>query len=168
MNRKEAYSLASNRDREASAGKARHENPDDRPAWKQLETKERANFEGRIAQAAKDYDTKTGEWPAEEWFRRHRNRFYARLDAENSYDKYTNPPCKNWEARLGPRLDADVLSALRSCWDGSVRQWAQQHPYLASPSAPCECVVCSPNLPRQRYNDPVEWPALVSPFGDEI
>lgn len=54
-----------------------------------------------------------------------------------------DPPCKFWRKRYqNAQGDEGTLKWLDDIWSMSLPQWAMRHPYLASPSASCECMKC--------------------------
>ena len=164
MNRAEALQRAGN---EEGGSKTRHHEPDTRPMKQQIEEKEFNNFDKRMAQAALKFDKLHSKWPDPQWFTGHRSNFRKAMNERYTDDTFMNPPCKHWEASLGVSGDAPLALVLGAVWRASVRDWALEHPYLASPSSPCQCRKCMPNSPAFEFNDPQDhWPAMKDPFDE--
>jgi len=118
---------------------------DPRPAREQLWEAELANFETLLAEAARAFERTHGHWPFPGWFTQHRSRFGAKLrdylERLHSDNKRRDKPCKHWAKGIAP--GNPILPGLAKAWEQNLHKYARQYPYLASPSAPCECRRCS-------------------------
>lgn len=163
MNPEQAENLARTRSNGLEAPRALHSNPDSRSSLEQLQEREAFNFRGRLAQAAIKHENEHGRWPSQRWFNTHEADFARRTREEYRELRagYIDPPCKNWEKRL-TNIEPSMLAIMKKLWALNLNKWGVQHPYLASPSAPCECQACSSG-PKKRHREPEQWPELELP-----
>lgn len=110
--------------------------PDYRPAEEQIMDLTMVRFERRLARQAMSFERRFGHWPKYEWFSKHRTSF---LKHATRREKNSGPPCKHWRGKVPVFL----LEQMEKTWSVSLRGWAMKHPYLASPTAKCECYGCS-------------------------
>lgn len=126
----------------------------------QVATREARRFERRLQAEARQRN-KDG-WPPQDleaFVKHHRERFARRSRQGQS----PTSPCKHWRAKCG---ESDLMPLMDTIWGASLPEWAREYPYLASPSAPCECETCDPGLAKMRKSErdgrhefgPMEYP----------
>lgn len=142
MRRHEAASLSASRREGVKHQRPQAENPNSDSLREQQISHEWKNFSRNMADAAFEYERKTGRWPEQRWFDDHRGKFQRIMDRTYPDRKpRSTPPCKNWRARI--EVDSVMLSVLDDVWASMIQEWARLHGYLGSPSAACECGECS-------------------------
>ena len=162
MNREQAKLLSRGLNDGSEHIRPQSASPDSRGAREQLLQKEQDRFEMRLADAALAYDKRHSAWPAPGWFTKHKLKFRENM-AKLYPVSQEDPPCKHWEKRMG---DSSYLPSMRKLWEGRLREWVRQYPYLGSPSHPCGCYECAGGRP------PVvdDWgfsEEMVTPYGME-
>lgn len=108
------------------------------PMDEQLTKKRKRRFDDKLCIRLADLEDEGSDVRRMEAFAR---KHYQGFDAYELRltSKRPDPPCKHWRDKM---IGVVFLATLERIWAQNLEEWAIKHPYLASPTAPCECNRC--------------------------